>query len=244
MPEFLARTGYQNPTDPKRTAFQLGHDTDLHIFQWYAAHPKNIATFSEYMEVQRVDEPKWLSAFPLQDYCDISTNNHEDTIAFVDIGGGHGHQCVALLQEFPQLKGRVVLQDLEKVLEGVRIDGVQVMVHDFMTEQPVKGARIYYLRDVLHDWPDHVCETILSRIIDAMSDQSVILIDDLVLPATGAHWYATGLDLAMMSLVAAQERSLPEWHRLLQNVGLGIKQLVKYTDKGDSIIVAAKDEER
>ncbi|KAI3394825.1 hypothetical protein diail_2162 [Diaporthe ilicicola] len=49
---------------------------------------------------------------------------------------GFSHQCAALAAAFPALRGRLVLQD---------------MAHDFFGPQPIKGARFYYLRNVLHD---------------------------------------------------------------------------------------------
>ena len=51
---------------------------------------------------------------------------------------------MSLKQHFPGLPGKVVLQDLEEVIRdavenGTVDDGVQTMVHDFFTSQPVKG---------------------------------------------------------------------------------------------------------
>ncbi|KAG6354382.1 hypothetical protein INS49_004399 [Diaporthe citri] len=37
---------------------------------------------------------------------------------------------------------------------GGKDSRVELQVHDFFTPQPVKGARAYFTRSVLHDWPD------------------------------------------------------------------------------------------
>ena len=42
------------------------------------------------------------------------------------------------------------------------------------------GARIYYLRWILHDWPDQSCISILRSIRSVMATDSCIIVDDLV----------------------------------------------------------------
>jgi demethylsterigmatocystin 6-O-methyltransferase len=58
----------------------------------------------------------------------------------VDVGGGKGQQCAALLQKNANLNGRIILQDLPTVVAGaITDDRVERMGHDFFTEQPIKG---------------------------------------------------------------------------------------------------------
>ena len=73
----------------------------------------------------------------------------------------------------------------------------------------------------------------------AMDSNSVILIDDMVIPNKGAHWRTTSLDITMMSGLAAMERSERQWYQLLDSAGLKVTNIYKYTeDLGDSVIVA------
>ena len=90
------------------------------------------------------------------------------------------------------------------------------------------GAKYYYLRYILHDWPDEKCREILRNIIPAMGPDSVILIDEMVLPNKNVHWQATLVDLTMMACLASVERTLAHWERLLDSVGLRIVQLYTY----------------
>lgn len=72
-----------------------------------------------------------------------------------------------------------------------------------------------------------------------MGTGSVILIDDMVLPSTGAHYHAATLDMMVMSALAAMERSEKQWQNLLDAAGLKIRNIYVYTeDFRDSIIVA------
>lgn len=67
---------------------------------------------------------------------------------FVDVGGGKGHECQLLLEKFPDMRGKLVVQDLPFVIDDIRhLDSrVEKMYHDFTKPQPVKGARAYFLQ--------------------------------------------------------------------------------------------------
>lgn len=95
------------------------------------------------------------------------------------------------------------------------------------------------MRNVLHDYPDARCVKLLHKTMAAMSKDSVILIDEMILPNTGTHWQAAQLDISMMSSLAAMERSEEQWYTLLNLAGLKIQKIYTYTEElRDSIIVA------
>lgn len=52
---------------------------------------------------------------------------------------------------------------------------------------------------IMHDYPDEKAVNILN-IISALGYDSLILIGDMVIPATRTHWYATQVDITMMSV--------------------------------------------
>lgn len=91
----------------------------------------------------------------------------------------------------------------------------------------------------MHDWPDEQCVQILQNIIPAMGTESMILIDEMIIPSSGAHWRATQLDMTVMSSLAALERRKTQWQYLLHAAGLRIVDIYTYTEElQDSIIVA------
>ena len=72
-----------------------------------------------------------------------------------------------------------------------------------------------------------------------MNQDSVILIDEIVIPNQGANWRQTQLDLAMMATLAGMERTEGQWRRLLTRAGLVITEICSYEPEfGDSIIEA------
>lgn len=163
IPEFLATTSYKNPEDALYGPFQLGNKTDLHLFDWLAANPKQLGFFTEYMTAQREGMPSWLDVFPMAQ--EIKAFNDPERVFLVDVGGGVGHQCVALLNRYHKLLGPVILQDRPEVLaNALPINGVEFCKHNFFDPQSVKSkhflnilqqttntnknpdAKFYYLR--------------------------------------------------------------------------------------------------
>lgn len=192
---------------------------------------------AEYMAAVKAASPTWMNgAVPLSDFQLGASEVEGGRMMMVDVGGGLGHQCLALRRARPELGGRMVVQDVGFMVSQVdRVEaereGVEVMVHDFLTAQAVRGAKVYYLRTVLHDWGDEKCKVILGHLRDAMVEDSVVVIDEIVVPAKGASAAQMHFDLAMMAVLGAMERSEVQWRELLQAVGLGIRDVWIY-DRG------------
>ena len=144
------------------------------------------------MASQRNNQTNWISEpsiFPVDNFTIDPSDRDSESVVMVDVGGGAGHQCIALRQAHPDLRGRVVLQDLPGTIAMTDRDalqrlGIDAQGHDFMTTQPVAGAKVYYMRNILHDWPDKTCITILKQLRAAMNQNSVIIIDEIVMQNT------------------------------------------------------------
>jgi len=85
------------------------------------------------------------------------------------------------------------------------------------------------MRAVLHDWPDEKCIKILKHQIDSMAEDSIILVDDMVLPNQGVPWEVTQIDITMMVAGASVERTESQWNALFDAVGLKVVKRVVYT---------------
>lgn len=76
---------------------------------------------------------------------------------------------------------------------------------------------------VLHDWPDDKAMQLLKNTKDAMvKAYSKLFIYDIVLPPTGASISQTTMDVNMMSLLSASERTQGAWTKLLTDAGFKI----------------------
>lgn len=73
-----------------------------------------------------------------------------------------------------------------------------------------------------------------------MGKDSVILIDDIVLPSSNVHWEATQLDMTMMACLAGRERTRSEWEQLLGSVELVIDGIWTYTESLYETVLVVK----
>jgi len=232
LPNYLERRGYQNPTDATDSLVQALYGAPA--WEWMA-RPENASVgrnFAMWMGAQRTGQDPWLDIFPAEQYLsDVAPND----ILFVDVGGNRGHQALDLKQRHPKLTGKVVVQDMEAILENadkgaISAADIQLMPHDFFTPQPLQGARCYYLRNIFHDHPDDRCLQILKSLMTAMTKDSFILIDDMVIPAVGASWQSVQLDWTMITLPAL-ERTFSEWKTLIEErAGMMIEKVWVYDE--------------
>ncbi len=164
---------------------------------------------------------QWFEFFPTETRFG---SNDPETPLLVDIGGGLGHDLAAFHARFPSLPGRLILQDLAPVINSISDlpPSIERQVHDFFTAQPVKGARAYYLRTVLHDFPDQDAIEILKGIREAMTAESVLLLNENFLPETGASLYNAEIDFSMMAILSSMERTESQWKALLEMAGLEV----------------------
>ncbi|KAI9685455.1 MAG: hypothetical protein M1822_004586 [Bathelium mastoideum] len=217
LPAFLKKTGYQNPADDMHTSMQDAYNTTLPAFAWLAEHPENLAYFNDYMALRRQPETSWLSVYPVEQ----ETQGHDpEKPVYVNIGGGIGHQCAQFVQKYPKVPGRVILQDLPMTIEqALQTRNVENMAHDFWKPQPIH---------VLHDHPPHKVRQLLENTKAAMTRDSVLLIDEMVLPETGVDYKAAASDLAMMAGLAGMERTERQWRQTFEEVGLELVRIYTY----------------
>lgn len=237
LPEYLRVHEYTNPQEYARSPMQWAVGQSQ--FEWLANNKEHQTLFNSYMASRRQGRPMWFDVYPVERLMGPAVP-YEDTVFLVDIGGNQGHDLSRFRQKYSHLPGKLVLQDLPKVVDGVSgQEGIDVMGYSFMDPQPVKGARAYYFRAIFHDWPDHICRQILHNTISAMApDYSRILIVDFVLPDTETPLMQASMDIQMMSIGAGVERSERQWRDLLHSVGLEISGIWSQSPGMESVIEA------
>ena len=110
-----------------------------------------------------------------------------------------------------------------------------------LTTNIKKGARVYHLRAILHDWPTPICRTILSHIAHAMKPKySKLIIRDFILPDTNVPLYTACTDIRMMLLHAGMERTESQWKELLSEAGLELEGFWAVERGGEGVIEATK----
>jgi hypothetical protein len=187
MPAYLRNTKFQNPENPVDGPFQYANKHDGHAFTWLTAHPEVFGAFHGYVHTLRTHLPAWTDMYPVKERLVEGLKTEGDASALVDLGGGVGQTLQDFSKAVPEFTGRLVLQELGEVIGAATAMGVgedkriELQVYDFFTPQPIKGARAYFMRSVLHDWPDEQCRKILANVKEAMEPgYSRILISDCV----------------------------------------------------------------
>ncbi|KAF7718265.1 Uncharacterized protein PECH_002080 [Penicillium ucsense] len=238
--EYMRGPGIQQFADEPdaMTLFKYAHGTDV-IFGLLERNPEQKQAFDDYMAARRTDNlPQWFDIYPAFENVKKARSD-PDSVLMVDVGGGPGQEISRFKEKYPSLPGRFILQDLPLTLErvGKLPEGVEAMEYDFFTPQPVKGSRLYFLRDVLHNWSDAKSAQILTRIVEAMDPEySTLLIDDYVLPDTGAELRAAEMDILMWLHTAGLERTVSQWQRLFSEVGLELVQIWSTPRGNESVL--------
>lgn len=241
FPRWASKTGWKTPNSISDGPYQMAFNTELNFFQWLQAHPPYGQQFNYHMGGYHQGRPSWMDPgfYPVDENLVKDFDNAEGSALIVDIGGSVGHDLEEFHKKHPDVPGRLICQDLPIVIGQIEKldDRIEPMSYDFYTEQPVKGARAYFMHSVLHDWPDETCLKILANITAAMKPgYSKLLINENVIPDTGAHWETTALDIMMLTLLSSRERTRENWEDLLGKGGLKIEKIWSARNGAESLI--------
>jgi orsellinic acid C2-O-methyltransferase len=166
-----------------------------------------------------------------------------DVGQFIDVGGGRGGILAALLTAAPEVHG--TLFDLPAGLIGARehlagigiVDRVDLVPGDFFESVP-GGGDVYLLRRVLHNWADEQAVAIVASCRKAIGGRPArLLIADMIMPDRPVPGPAEDetvftLDLHMLVMLGARERSVSEFRVLLQAAGFRIDDVLTTSPEG------------
>lgn len=129
------------------TPLQLAHSTKQTFFEYLGSHPDHNQQFNNFMGLYATDRPRWLDPghFPVEKILGEEAKiGDENTVLMVDVGGGKGHDLILFREKYPNLPGRLILQDLPFVISqaGSLPAGLEAMPHDFFTPQPINGESV------------------------------------------------------------------------------------------------------
>lgn len=248
--DFDAEGGSENKmvTTAQQTAFQTAHKTKQTFYDWLESRPKEHASFYGYMAAVHATTAKWVDVVDFDE--ELASGAGREDVVFVDVGGGDGSQSIEV-KKVHKGDGRIIMQDRSAVVEKAdkaREAGIETMVYDFFTEQPVKNARAYFIQFVLLNWTDDDCVRILASQAPAMGPDSVLMIVDYV---QGHRWETKGnvpepdlwtpaAALAAYSCHTAKGRFSDDYRRLLERAGLEMTEIRVFTDAGQAVVMAKK----
>lgn len=241
MPRYLEKTGFKH-VDGAPGPFQDCNNTDDLMFPYLMKNPKMMSNFNAFMAGSLETRPDWFNTFDAKGIVlDGAKKGDPEAPLFVDVAGGEGHDVEAFSKAFPDAPGKLFLQDLPPVIANIKQLDEKIVrqPHDFFEEQPVKGARAYYLRNIFHDWPNEACVQIMKQLAAAMTKgYSKLIIFEWILPAKDVPLYPALLDVNMMTLLNGRERTETEWISLLSAAGLKVLKFHKVGADAEGLIEA------
>jgi hypothetical protein len=214
---------------------QIPHDAAWQTsrFEYLRRHPE---------EARRYDE--MMSHFPDNRHPAIAASyDFHDVRLIADIGGGDGTTLRHILTRYQRPSG--LLFDRDDVVNAIARDklagGRIALAAGSFFENVPRGADIYMLTRVLHNWSDDDCVRILRVCREAMELDARLLIGEQVLepdPTKGAAIDYL-LDVQMMAMFGtARTRTEAEFARLLTDTGFVLGRVIP-TASPISILEAA-----
>ncbi|KAG8532388.1 uncharacterized protein KY384_002873 [Bacidia gigantensis] len=230
---------YPYSEGPDQAGFNLALDTPDPVFTFLSKHPERFHRFN--LGMAGISQTIGRSPKQVVEGWDWASLGKATV---VDVGGGNGHISVALAQAYPDLK--LVVQDLaDAVQSGADTlpsslsDRVSFQAHDMFTVNPVDGAAVYYLRHILHDWPDSHALLILKALVPVLKNGARVLVSDSVIPPPGVlhgqdEKFVRYLDMQMMVLHNARERTEEDFRRLFEQADARLR-FQRVWRKGESV---------
>lgn len=151
-----------------------------------------------------------------------------------DIGGAAGALLFAVLAAHAHLHG--ILHDRPNIAATAQApaavrDRFTAVGGDFLESVPT--ADVYLIKHILHDWDDAACIRILQSCVRAMPADGRVIVIEIPLGDESAPGSSVLMDLTMMLVLGARERTLPEYGELFGAAGL---QLVRATPVGSGFM--------
>ncbi len=206
---------WDNLTEAVRTGqpvFPSVHGLDF--WEYLAADPEKEALFDSAMSGGAESRARAL----------LASRDLTGLDVIVDVGGGQGELLAAVLAATPSLRGVLfdrpeALPGAEAILTAAGVAGrCDLVGGDFFASVPV-GGDAYVLALIVHDWPDDAAIAILRTCHRAMAPGARVWVIERVIELGDAYDPAKLIDLLMLVIFGAQERTAEEYGTLLRTAG-------------------------
>jgi O-methyltransferase domain/Dimerisation domain len=201
------------------TAFERVYGAPF--FEHLAAHPDHEAAFQSSMAGRAEQEARDVVA--VYDFSDLRR--------LVDVGGGRGILLAEILCAVPGLRGVLLDRDAALPLARAHLDAAGVadraecIAGNFFAWLP-PDADAYLLSRVVHDWGDADAQRILATCRQAMASDSRLLLVEAILPDRARDLPAAiRMDVHMLLLLGARERTEAEFRDLLSAAGFRLQRV-------------------
>ena len=204
---------------------QAAHDHALgqKVWEYFRDHPEDNEAFNRGLAEIRTDEQAAIAA--AYDWSGVKS--------VVDVGAGAGALLASIVAGNPEVRGNLfdrpdVLPDAEHLLKRRGLRERCELVGGSFFEPIDPTAEVWILSQVLHDWPDAECRTVLKRCRERMSSGDQLLVIEMV-PVPGQPDAGIALlDIVMMTFGGeARQRTEAEYNQLFAATGFGPSRVIR-----------------
>ena len=155
--------------------------------------------------------------------------------SLLDIGGGNGSVLAFFLQQTPHLKGAVydlpLMHDLSTdYIASLNLsDRFEFIPGDFFQSIPV-GYDVHILKNILHDWDDERCKTILSNCRSSLQNGLLLIIEYILDNKDNSNSRGKRDDINMMVILNSEARTESQYRSLLNAARFEIKKIQVISD--------------
>lgn len=149
----------------------------------------------------------------------------------IDIGGGRGALLAEILKQATSSGGVLfdaphATGDAGPVLEAAGVAGRCTIEHGSHFESIPVGGDAYILKHTLHDFSESQCLAVLKNIRDAISLDGTLLVIEYVLTGNNTRHIGNIIDLWLMLLLGAKERTSEQYTELLASAGFRLTRVI------------------
>jgi hypothetical protein len=145
----------------------------------------------------------------------------------VDVVGGRGKLLAGILAQATNSRG--ILYDNEfstgdapALLEAAGLSDRVTIENGSQFDKLPAGADAYVLKHVLHDFPEPACLQLLQNVREAIAPGGTMLVIEYVIEENNEHHIGNVIDLWLLLLLGAKERTLPQYTELFAKAGLKV----------------------
>jgi hypothetical protein len=194
---------------------------ELGLWHWLGSDPEAHDAFTEGMRAAtESDAPSVTAAFPFGEASRVC-----------DVGGGMGAQLASILAKHPDVRGvlyddAATLAKAEAFLGELGLaDRIEFVPGSFMDHVP-RGADVYFIRLVLHNWDDDRALRILRNCRAAMDSGQRLVVVEFVYGPDPLITLVPYMDMVGLTLFGARERTPDEIAELLERSGFRHNRMV------------------
>ncbi|MGW1403627.1 methyltransferase [Streptomyces sp. NPDC002405] len=149
----------------------------------------------------------------------------------VDVIAGRGNLLAGILEQAPNAKGvlydsEVATVDSPALFEAAGVADRLTLEHGGYLDKLPTGGDAYVFKHIIHDFSEADAVTALRNAREAIAPDGRLLVIEYVIPENNEKHLGHTIDLWLMLMLGAQERTLAEYSELFAKAGFRLTRAV------------------